>query len=264
MADCALYDNPGLYDALFPNAANLASHDDEERSRRITLSEQFYLAEAQQAGGTILELGCGSGRLTIPIAQRGLEIIGLDASATMLDAAREKAAGCTVPPRFVHADMREFDFAERFPLILIAGNSLLHLMTADDLRQCFSCARRHLAPGGRLIFDVSNPNPERLALPPGQRRAVLTFRDPERGEVRVEEGSNYDARTQVHHATWYFSSPAQPDFRTIEFRLRMIFPQELASLLDSAGLRLEERYGEFSREPFVAVSPRQVCICRTV
>ena len=86
--DCALYSDPQLYDLLFPGARDTESVHDPVRSERIIASERFYVEEARRSGGRVLELGCGSGRLTVPIAKRGFEICGADLSEPMLDAAQ--------------------------------------------------------------------------------------------------------------------------------------------------------------------------------
>lgn len=260
MDECLLYSDPDLYDRLFPGAGLGSAPDDEARRERIVASERFYVEEARRSGGRVLEMACGSGRLTVPIAQNGVEVLGADLSPAMLEAARAKgsAAGVRVP--FVQADMRSFDLPEKFSAILIAGNSLLHLLTTRDLQQCLTCVRRHLAPGGRLIFDVSNPSPRLLAREAGPRYPLFRVNDPQRGEVSLEETVNYDTAAQVSHIRWYLSAPGAADFRVIDYSLRVIFPQELLLLLEGAGFRLEERYGEFSRVPFESSSPRQVCI----
>jgi 2-polyprenyl-3-methyl-5-hydroxy-6-metoxy-1,4-benzoquinol methylase len=153
--ECALYADPALYDLLFPNTRDCTSVADQTRWERTIASEQFYIEQARGSGGRVLELGCGSGRLTIPIAQKGIDIVGADLSPSMLQSARAKgtAAGLQIP--FVQTDMRQFDLGARFSTILIPGNSLLHLLTIKDLKQCFASVRRHLAPGGKLVFDVS-------------------------------------------------------------------------------------------------------------
>ena len=74
----------------------------------------------------------------------------------MLRSARAKGAAASLQIPFVQADMRQFDLGGRFSTILIPGNSLLHLLMIEDLKQCFASVRRHLAPGGKLVFDVSN------------------------------------------------------------------------------------------------------------
>jgi SAM-dependent methyltransferase len=236
--ECGLYADPELYDSLFPSGGE---------------SDRFYLEEARRWGGRVLELGCGSGRLTIPIAQAGLEVVGLDLSLAMLERARAKATEARLKVEFVEADMRSFDLPGKFSAILIPGNSLLHLHAIDDLKQCLESVRRHLAPGGRLIFDISKWPLTRFE---AQRHPLLQM-----GDISVDETGTYDAAQQVRHIVWHFSKPGKPDYLVTEYWLRVIFPQELLLLLEVTGYRLEERYGEFPREPFGAASPRQVCIC---
>jgi SAM-dependent methyltransferase len=178
----------------------------------------------------------------------------------MLAAARTKAAKAHLDVQFIQADMRSFDFPERFSTILIPGNSLLHLLTAEDLKQCLFSVRRNLATGGRLAFDISKWDLGVIGREAGIRYPVLTLRHPTRGIVTVEESAHYNAATQIRHVTWYLSAHGAPDYSVTHYDLRVIFPEELLLLLDIAGLRLEARYGEFSRVSFDEASPRQVCV----
>jgi len=262
--ECALYADPALYDLLFPSTRDSTSAAGQMRRELSIASEQFYIGQARESGGRVLELGCGSGRLTIPIALEGIDIVGADLSPSMLGRARVKgaAAGLRIP--FVQLDMRQFDLGTRFSAILIPWNALLHLLTIEDLKQCFASVRRHLVPGGKLVFDVSKWDLPRLARDPGERHPVLRVNHPERGEISVDETAVYDAAEQIRRVVWYLSAPDDPDFQTIDYRLRVIFPQELILLLDCAGFRLERRYGEFTREAFTSSSPRQVCVCLPV
>jgi len=260
VGECALYSDPELYDCLFPNAGS-GSVEDEIRRARFLTSERFYVEEARRGGGPVLELGCGSGRLTIPIARAGIQIVGADLSRPMLQAARAKARAAGVEVDLREADMRGFEMPERFSAILIAGNSLLHLLTLEELKQCLASVRRHLAPGGRFLFDISKWDLGRLACDASQRYPVYTLSDPKRGEIAIEESASYDTARQVRSIVWYLSVPGVPDFRVIKYSLRVIFPQELVLLLEVAGFKLETRYGEFTREPFDSNSPRQVVIC---
>ena len=259
MLECPLYNYPELYDLLFPNAGDSAPVQDESRRQRVLASERFYLEEAGRTGGRVLEMACGSGRLTIPIAQSGIEVVGADLSKPMLDTARGKARGAGVDVQFFEADMRSFNLPGKFSTILIPGNSLLHLLTLDDLTQCLRCARGHLAPNGRLVFDISKWDLAMLVRDPNQRYPVLTVKD-----ITIEETATYDAAEQIRHVVWYCSKPGASDFRVIEYSLRVIFPQELLLLLDTAGFRVDARYGEFTREQFTSASPRQVCVCSTI
>jgi len=256
MQECPLYNDPELYDLLFPDARDSASIPDEARRQRVLASERFYLEAARQGGGRVLELGCGSGRLTIPIAQAGIEIIGADLSKPMLDTARAKALRAGVRVEFLEADMRNFELPGNYSTILIPGNSLLHLFGCEDIIRCFRSIRQHLVPDGRLVFDISKWDLALLARSPVQRYPAMTL-----GDITIEETSAYDAAQQIRHIVWYFSKPGAADYRVIEYTLGVIFPQELLLLLDAAGFRVDARYGEFTREPFQSCSPRQVCIC---
>src|ERR1035437_6604186 len=129
MDESTLYTDPALYDRIFPTAHGTWSTRDEVRKQRMISCEDFYVSEAKRSGGPVLELACGSGRLTVPIAQNGSEILGVDLSAAMLDAARAKAVTAGVQIQFVQGDMRKLELPGRFTAVLIPGNSLLHLLT---------------------------------------------------------------------------------------------------------------------------------------
>jgi SAM-dependent methyltransferase len=183
----------------------------------------------------------------------------------MLAEARRKADERGVAVEWVQGDMRAFDLGRTFDLVFIAANSLLHLHETDDLVSCFRSVRAHLAPGARFVLDVFNPSVRLLAEADGVRRTreSLSFRDPDRGEVTVDVAETYDALAQVTRGTWYLSTDTEPDFVVAPLEMRSIFPQELPLLLSLAGLRLVERSGDWSRRPFVADSPLQVCICES-
>lgn len=240
------YADPLLYDLMFP----------------ADPYARFYAGEAARAGGPALELACGTGQLLVPVARAGGRAVGIDLSAPMLEAARARAAAAGAGAEFHEADMRGFDLGERFALVFVARNSLLHLHATDDFVACFERVRRHLRPGGAFVFDVFNPSVRILAQPPGERVPVMRVRHPARGEVRVEATSDYDAATQVNRATWYFSTDTEPDFLAAPLHLRSVFPQELPLLLKEGGLRLEARYGDFPDQPFGSGSVRQLCVCR--
>jgi len=181
----------------------------------------------------------------------------------MLAEAQRKADERGVEVEWVQGDMREFDLGRTFDLVLIAANSLLHLHEAEDLVGCFRSVRRHLAPGARLVFDVFNPSVRLLAEADGvrRRRDTLSFVDPDRGVVHVDVAETYDAAAQVTRGRWHFSTDAEADFVVAPVAIRSIFPQELPLLLSLGGLRLVERFGDWSRAPFTAESPLQLCVC---
>ena len=244
--DSDLYDHPALYDALLPVRGHLP----------------YYMELARQASGDVLELACGTGQLTVPIASAGLPIIGLDLSAPMLNAARERAAARKVLVEHLQGDMRNFDLGRRFALIFIARNSLLHLHSSEDILAAFAMVRRHLAPGGTFAFDIFNPNVQLLARSPKQRFPVMQVETESCGTLSVEATTDYDAVTQVGRGRWYISAPGRPDAWVVPLELRNIFPQELPLLVTAGGFHLQSRVGDVDQTPFDSSSRSQVCQCR--
>jgi SAM-dependent methyltransferase len=241
-----LYDDPDLYDALFPLGAHLP----------------FYRELARKSSGPVLELACGAGQITIPIAMDGAQAVGLDASAAMLDTARQRASEARATVEFVGGDMRDFDLRREFALIFVARNSLQHLLSTADLIAALSTARRHLAADGILAFDVFNPRVSWLARPAGQRSPVMDVSSGTFGTLHVEETHDYDSSTQVNRSRWYVSTSETKDAWILPLTLRSIFPQELPLLVQAAGLELVSRFGELDSRPFDGTSRIQLCLCR--
>lgn len=251
-----LYDDPSLYDALV----------------RPGPCEAFYRSLAARVGGPVLELACGTGRLTIPIARDGHRVVGIDASPVMLRAARRKAEAGDLPLAAPAArtrggaltlmvgDMRDFELDEVFPLIFVSCNSLGHLLTTDDLTNCLRAVRRHLAPGSLFAFDIMNPDLRSLA--ECAAGAVTSAPRSDRVEpTGVEEVVAYDPVSQIRAAAWRIRG--ERDLREIgPLRIRQIFPQELLLLLEATGFELAARYGDFGGGALTSASLNQVCVVR--
>ena len=122
---------------------------------------EWYCAKAKESGGPVLELGAGTGRVTLPMAATGVPVHALDADSGMLAVLRSKLAA--QPPdvqarvTVVHADMRTFDLPERFASIVCPFRAFMHNLTEADQLACLSQVRRHLAPAGRFAFNVFHP-----------------------------------------------------------------------------------------------------------
>lgn len=137
----------------------------------------FYRRQIARYGEPVLELACGSGRLTIPLAKGGLNITGMDISEPMLDLAKSKASESGVNIRFLQEDIRSFDLGEKFRLIFIPAQSLSHLHTRPEVEHCLACVRRHLSGDGRFLIELFNPSFRFLARDTGQRYSVETYED---------------------------------------------------------------------------------------
>jgi SAM-dependent methyltransferase len=253
MKNTTIADGSGVYwDGLQYDAFNKPYHDD----------LAFYLAEAKKARGPVLELACGTGRLTIPLKKAGLDILGLDMAAPMLERASAKAAAAGVRVSFLSGDARRFSLGRRFGLIFMAFNSLQHLATLADLEGLFSSVRRHLAPRGRFIFDVFNPDPRYLTRDPEELLPVAYYDDPAGGgKTLVNEQYSYEMEAQVSRIIWHYRR--EKDGKTVKktLNLRCFFPQELPALLKYNGFRVMARYGDFKRSPFKGGHMKQVFVC---
>ncbi|MBN9334456.1 class I SAM-dependent methyltransferase [Devosia sp.] len=242
-----LYEDAELYDLVAP---------------RDEAMERFYVEATGGAARSVLELACGSGRVALPLAESGARVTAGDLSKTMLEQARTAAKRDGSRVEFLELDMRDFDLGRQFDAIVVAANSLMHLLTAEDLGGTFDAIRRHLAPNGVLAFDVFVPNARLLSQPPGTRQRLGTFQHPRLGSVLIDEEIVYDPVSQISQADWFWSTQSAPAFRHTTISMRQIYPQELLLLLRRSGLEPISRFGDFDRRPLTAESWRQICLCR--
>lgn len=247
MTRLSFYDHAEIYDLLFAPDPGVI---------------EFYTQQAMRADGAVLELGCGTGRLLVPIALRGLDVMGLELSPAMLERARANAERAGVQISLVQGDMRAFDLKRKFDLVFVGSNSLAHLCDLASLRAFFAAARNQLSTRGRLVFDVSNPDVRALALLADDHRTLDRIQHSLWGELSVEERSSYDAARQVTQSLWHLRSAQHRSAQTFALYLRNFFPCELELLLECCGFALEERFGDFNGATFAAESPHQICACR--
>ncbi len=223
----------------------------------------FYQRISENCSGPALELGCGTGRITIPIAEKGVPITGLDIARGMLDRARKKAADKGVDIEWFKADCRDFHLNQKFSLIIFPFNSLLHFHDRESLEACFDRVKEHLAPGGRFVFDVFNPDFEILTRDPSERYPHIEYVDPEgRGTVTVTMSNTHDKARQINNIKYFYNVGG--DEWIVEGRVRIIYPQELDALLYYKGFKVEVKYGDFDESPFTSESPKQIVICSPV
>jgi SAM-dependent methyltransferase len=245
--DClAIYEDAEFYDREFADRV----HD-----------LAFWLRRGQRAGGPVLEIACGTGRITLPLARTGVAMTGLDVSGPMLELARRKAASAGLAVEWVFADCRDFTLPGRFRLVFIAANALQHLHDSASSEAFFSCVRRHLEPEGEFILDVFNPDVAKLSRRPEERYWFRDIAGPE-GTIRVEVASWYDAAAQVLHFELFYLDPGGSLLRTKRVGMRCFFPQELDLLCRRAGWMVVEKFGNHDQSPFVAESPQQIVVCK--
>jgi SAM-dependent methyltransferase len=235
----------------------------EYRATGLDGDVQFYVAEAQRAGSPVLELGCGTGRILIPVAQAGVAVTGLDLSVPMLDIARRKVAALDADTQdrieLVEGDMRRFSLGRRFALAMIPFRAFLHLLTPEDERQALECIREHLADGGLLILNIFDPRPDIIAAHSGPfgtaLKKVSEFIHPETGHrFVVWDTREYDAERQVIRQ-YFIHEELDDEGRVISktyapLTLRYVYRYEMQHLLELCGYKIEALYGDFRRGLF--------------
>jgi len=224
----------------------------------------FYLRQIQKYGQPVLELACGTGRITILLAEKGIQITGLDVSQPMLSHAKKKAAARGVDVQWIQADCRDFQLDRTYRLIFIPFNSITHIHDLESLEALFSRVKEHLAPGGRFIIDVFNPRLDFLMRDPTRRYPVAEYPDPDgQGTVTVTENNSYDAAQQINRIKWYYKIGSQEE-RVAENNMRIFFPQELDGLLQYYGFAIEAKYGNYDEKSFESGSSKQLVVCYPV
>ncbi len=206
---------------------------------------------AELAGdGAALEFAIGTGRIALPLAERGVKVAGIDNSEAMLVRLREKPGADKVES--LVGDMAATRVDGDFSLVYLVFNTIFNLVTQDGQVACFENAAAHLGPGGRFVIEARVPELQRLPL--GQ--TVLPWRADPRGMSYYV----YDVVTQRLDGQHYHFVDGRVQPSPIE--MRYAWPAELDLMARLAGLRLEERWGGWNREPFTALSPSHVSIYR--
>lgn len=215
----------------------------------------FYAGLVRDAGGPVLELGCGTGRVLLPIAATGVAYVGLDASAAMLDVLRGKHP----PPNveLVHGRMETFSLGEaRFRVVLSPFRALQHLLDVDSQLAALANVRRHLAPGGVFAFDLFDPKLNRIAVADESEHLAATF-EHDGKQVRRWDTVRRDVTTQVMRVQFRFETdgavdPDLPDLGSTEVSLRWFYRYEVEHLLARAGFTDVTFYGGYDRRPWRA------------
>jgi SAM-dependent methyltransferase len=230
----------------------------------------FFVDEAVASGGPVLELGCGTGRVLLPVARAGLEVTGLDLSEPMLARLREKLARerREVQERvtIAHGDIRGFDLGRTFALAMIPFRPFQHLIAVDEQMACLRRARHHLAAGGRLVFDCFHPNLRKLS-DPAQFQETEDFSGHKLPDGRaLRRTHRFVARhaaeqyNDVEMISYVTDASGRTEQVVHAFPFRYVFRYEVEHLLARCGFRLVELFGNFDRSPFGDESPQMIFV----
>ncbi len=216
----------------------------------------FYVQEAKKAGGAALELGAGTGRVTVELARAGIEVTALEISKAMLDAARRKAERLPkdVQKRitWVAGDMRDFEFDSKFDFVFIPFRSFQHLQTRADQERCLTCVSRHLERGGRFALSLFAPSYQRLA----NKQMFNSL-----GTIGLPNGAKLSRTERVTHDHVNQIITVQRTYDVVDadgnvkrkvwtFPMRYLWRFETELLLEKAGLEVEAIYGDYQRSEF--------------
>lgn len=220
----------------------------------------FYLGRLPSPEARVLELGCGTGRVSIPLAKRCAHLLGVDLSKEMLGvcASKVRRAGLTEDDvRFVAGDVTTFEAGERFDFVIAPFRVMQHLETDAQLAGLFACVRAHLAPGGRGILNAFNP---RLA-PDAMRTDWVSTAEEVLWEVETDEGRviRYDARPRIDSDRLIlypdlvyrrFVDDELAEEITMTVPMRCHYPDDLLALIESEGFEVVAKWGGYGGEAY--------------
>lgn len=222
----------------------------------------FYLDEIKNTKGSVLEAGVGTGRIFLPALNSGADVYGIDYSENMLNVLKHKLSA-EHHQRLFNSDIRNFSIGKKFNLIISPFRVFQHLVTIDEQLKALNCFYNHLESGGRLIFDVFNPDFKRMVNPVSDFLEFDGDYEPGKNLKRYST-VNYNYSEQILDLTFRFEwdengSVLKDSFST---PLRYYFRYELENLIGRTKFKLEKIYGSFDKEELNDKSPEQIVVCR--
>lgn len=234
---------------------------DLEEAERVKLPIAFYGKLAKTIGEPILEIACGTGLVTIPIAEQGFAVTGVDVCRPMLEYARYKALRCQLSIRWVEADARQLKLGEHFKLIYITGNAFQAFLQRQDQESLLSTVRNHLSPGGTFAFETRNPSGHDLKTY-CEEVPWYSYTNLQGQIVSVSGTQRYDPIHQIIHWStyrrWHEKSGTQ--LKKTRIACRFTYPQELSTLLYYNGFRILRQFGDWDKGALTSTSPTIITI----
>ena len=230
----------------------------------------FYVELARASGGPVLEIGCGTGRVSLPIAAAGVDVLGVDFSPAMLARAGERVAATSNlggAYEFVQGDMRSLALDRQFPLVIIPARTLYLALTPEEQLESLRRAASHLAPGGMLAFNLFVPDPDLIADTSKEPFSMGETINPAAGRRCLLSAVNTpDPIAQTIHSVQTVEeldeSGSVVRTEDLEVDLRFMYPSEVHVMLEEAGLAADQVYGDFSGGPLQEDSEEMVWVVR--
>ena len=228
----------------------------------------FYRNLAARTGGPVLEVGCGTGRVLLPLARGGTRLTGVDVSAAMLGRARAKlaAGGLAERVKLVEADARTMVLEERYRLAYVALNTFMHFTTAEAQTATLRRIHTHLVSGGLLVLDLFNPHPDLLDDADGRLVHDFTRPGPADGALSTRfHSQRVDPARQILEITFFYDEQAADGVvrrTTAPFELYYFTRREVELLLEACGFVVENVYGNYELEEYWAGSAKLIVVAR--
>jgi len=222
----------------------------------------FWIDIISACGAPVLELGCGTGKVTIPIAEAGYETVGIDLSEAMLEYAQAKIQGRDLPVKFRLDDMKRLGDEQKFKTIILPSNNLAHLMNYQEAEECFRTVVDHLEDDGTFVIDAFVPSVSILSKSDDELETISEYEDPDgKGMIKITATALYENHTQIRRVTTFQQNP-DGSISEGHLNMKMYFPQELEGLLNHSGLEITERYGNYQKDEFSSTSMKQIIIAK--
>ena len=241
-----IYTKPDLYDAI---------HQD------YNYDKDLITTLAKKAGGPVLELAAGTGRLAKFILDLRLDYTGIDTSDTYLHRAIRKYGDQAT---FLHNDMREFHLEQSFNFIFIGFNSFLHNLTNDDASKCLQSVHNHLTNNGIFLISIFIPDPSFLYREEGRLFPATHYFNFDGNRCRIMESNEFDQETQVNSLTWRLERDGELDLDKYTYSMRMFYPHVMDILISRAGLVIKDKFGNYDGSSMDEESRMQIYVCKKV
>lgn len=219
----------------------------------------FYVDEAKQAEGPVLEIGCGTGHVYLELLREEVDAFGIDISDRMLEKLRSRAADSGLDANVRQADMRSFEPQREYELVIIPGRGFLHNTTLDDQRQTLENIHDALAPGGRLICNFLTPNFASISDDIGASRE-LTFQHDGRSFTMEMRDVFEDKITQIIRGERMVRDDQGETVIDYTYRIKLVTRDEFELLLENTGYSDRRVYGGFDREQLASPDQEMVWV----
>ena len=216
----------------------------------------------QNKGKKVLELGCGTGRLAIPLIKCGADYTGIEISQEFCDYAEKKIISNGLKPNIINEDFRDFNTNDQYDIIFIGFNTFLHLLTDSDALQCLESVKKHMHSQSLFYIDIFVPDPLFLYSPEKRVKNLEYVDSANNKTMYVDEICHYDKSTEINKVTWIYYSKNKAQEEKYQFTMRMYYPDTMNRMITDTGLHINRLWGDHDFNEFNESSELQIYECQ--